>query len=351
MGKKLFVTRILICNAIALAVIPARARAEAPVIEVPLGFYLVTSNDGVALYRKDYPGGNPDFVQVVDMSLGAYMVPLHGGIAEHRQGEGLYGGDDPRITTRALSHYWDIANAASESAFCVSNGQFFLLSESPTRLPFALKIDGTITSDGYERNDHQDEKLMLELWAGEADIRPLSGEALYSSSAPDIIAGLVEDGRKSPTKYVPRTFVGIGDRDMNGSFETVYMFNTKTARQSDAAQVLRDFGAEKVMMLDGGGSTQLMCEGNSIIKSDRKIPQAMAVFAGDSTRVASSSVENSSDQGLFGFSLAPEEQSTPSLQTAGITGSLVDLRWILLTMLAIAGVMAIAVNRSRQQYY
>jgi hypothetical protein len=34
------------------------------------------------------------------------------------------------------------------------------------------------------------------------------------------------------------------------------------------------------MMLDGGGSTQLMCSGEVLIESDRLIPQAIAVIAG-----------------------------------------------------------------------
>jgi hypothetical protein len=46
----------------------------------------------------------------------------------------------------------------------------------------------------------------------------------------------------------------------------------------DAAQVLRDFGAEQVMMLDGGGSTQLSCKGEDYVSSDRLIPQALGVI-------------------------------------------------------------------------
>ena len=35
------------------------------------------------------------------------------------------------------------------------------------------------------------------------------------------------------------------------------------------------------MMLDGGGSTQLVCQGETLIASDRYIPQALGVVAGD----------------------------------------------------------------------
>ena len=96
----------------------------------------------------------------------------------------------------------------------------------------------------------------------------------------DIIAGLTEDARKSPTKYVGRTFVGVDDRNQDGRFETVLIFSTKSARQKDAVGVLREFGADKVMMLDGGGSAQLYCQNTSYVSSDRPLPQVMAIFEG-----------------------------------------------------------------------
>jgi len=49
--------------------------------------------------------------------------------------------------------------------------------------------------------------------------------------------------------------------------------------QTGAASVLRAFGADQVMMLDGGGSTQLLCKSGWHIRSDRPIPQAMAIYA------------------------------------------------------------------------
>ncbi len=265
-----------------MGVVPAQAALDDA--SIPPGFRQVASAPGVQLYRKDYSGGNPDFVQVVDMSQGAKVKLLHGPIQETRPEKGAYGGPDARILSRSLPQFWDAISAKHPATlFCVTNGQFFYMRESPTRLPFSLKVDGEIVSDGYAKNEFPDQKLMLEIWSGQADIGPLSRSALYLSTAPDIVAGLAEDARKSPTKYVARTFVGVADYDQDGQHEAILIFNSKTARQKDAAEVLRSFGAAKVMMLDGGGSTQLTCKGKAVIASDRLIPQALAVLSGQSS--------------------------------------------------------------------
>ncbi len=247
--------------------------------DVPSGFHLVQSKDGVQLYRKDYPGGAPDFVQVVDLSMGAALKPLHGAISDPGAGQGVYGGNDAHFRSRSLGDYWRTFSSENPSAFCVTNGQFFYMPEYPTRLPFPLKVDGDLLTDGYGIKDFPGKKLMLELWPGKADIISLSKEALLTSSAPDIIAGLTEDAPKRIKFAVGRTFIGVADKNMDGAYKTVLVFNSSISRQEEAANVLRSFGAEKVMMLDGGGSTQLSCEGKSYIYSDRLIPQAIGIMA------------------------------------------------------------------------
>jgi hypothetical protein len=153
------------------------------------------------------------------------------------------------------------------------------MAESPSRLPFSLKRDGQVLTDGYGINEFPNQKLMLEIWHDRVDIRSLSAETLYSSSAPNIVAGLTEDAEKASKKAVGRTFIGVDDRDRNGSSEILLIFNTRTAKPSAAADVLREFGADQVMMLDGGGSTQLICQGNPLIDTERLIPQSLATFA------------------------------------------------------------------------
>ncbi len=273
---------LLLCS-----VIYGRASAQSPAPDIPPGFYLIAEEPAVRMYEKDYQGGSPDYVQMIDLSQGAQIVLMHGEVRENRPGKGVYGGDDPRILSQSLKKYWGQLSDISANAFCVTNGQFFYMKESPTRLPFPLKVDGVIVSDGYGINEFPDKKLILELWQDRAFITNLSLDSLYYSDAPDIVAGLTQTASKRIDHYVGRTFVGIDDRNLDGTYETVLIFNSSLARQVDAANVLESFGADQVMMLDGGGSTQLSCQGKSYIFSERLIPQAIGVIAASSASPAS----------------------------------------------------------------
>lgn len=269
----------------------AYAQTSTPPSGPPAGFSLIDSAPGVELYRKNYANGNPDFVQVINLDQGARLEFLHGQITEQRPDKGSYGGPDPRMTSPAIQTYWQNAVQEDQNAFCVVNGSFFYMPEYPTRLAFPLKADGTLISDGWGIDTYADQKLILELWKDHADIEQLTADSLKTSTAPDILGGLTEDANKRMKYSVGRTFVGLGDRDHDGAFETIMIFSTGTALQSGAAQVLRDFGADKVMMLDGGGSTQLLCKSGHYIRSDRPIPQALAVFAAAPQAVAAELVQ------------------------------------------------------------
>jgi hypothetical protein len=253
-------------------------RADEGDWDAPPGFNLLFSQRGVELFKKEYPNGTPDYVQVIDLGSGAGFKLMHAPIAEPRVGKGVYGDDDPRFTLQPLNTFWREAGQAYGEIFCVSNGSFFYMVETPTRLAFPLKLDGKVVTDGFGSQQYPDQKLMLELWADRAEINPFSAEALHSSSAPDIIAGLSEEANKRIKNSVGRTFVGVVDGDGDGVSEVILLLNTQTGYQSAVADVLRAFGAEAVMMLDGGGSTQLLCQGKNVINSDRPIPQALAVL-------------------------------------------------------------------------
>lgn len=250
-----------------------------PRLDVPAGFRLIDSAWGVSLYRKDYPNGSPDFVQTLDLSTGARLELLHGTLTEPRPNKGSFGGPDPRMTSPALSTYWDQASERSPQAFCILNGGFFYMPEYPTRLAFPLKVEGEMITEGWGIKTYVGNHLMLELWDDHADIQMMNQDSLYASSAPDILGGLTEEANKRMKYAVGRTFVGIDDADGDGRSERVLLLTTRTALQTGAAGVLRDFGADAVMMLDGGGSTQLLCKSGWHIQSDRPIPQAVAVVA------------------------------------------------------------------------
>ncbi len=262
------------------------ALINATATSVPPDFHLVISSTGVALYRKDYPGGNPDFVQIINLKNGASVKLLHGKIVNSGAGQGVFGGNDPTISRQSLGQAWNDFSSSNSNAFCITNGQFFSTNEDPTKLAFSLKKDGSIISDGYgshgniEEYKNPNQKLILQIWGDRADITSLTKDALYSSSAPNIIAGLTEDADKGPKNSTGRTFVGVDDGNSDGQYEMILIFNSKTATQPDAASILKSFGADKIVMLDGGSSTQLICQGTSYIQSSRTIPQTLAVVSG-----------------------------------------------------------------------
>jgi len=267
------------------AAIPAQPVFADPVTQtIPPGFVLVASDVGTELYRKDYPGWNPDFVQVVHLGLGAQIKLFHGAVVDPGTGNGAYGGDNPSFQRQTIREIWDGFSASTPQSFCLTNGQFFADESDgqvidPTTLAFPLKTDGQYVSDGYGIGEYPEEKLLLELWDDRADIVPLTERDLNTSTAPNIIAGLAVEANKSPMALTGRTFVGIDDRDQDGRFEIVLIFNSKTATQTNAVQVLQDFGADKIIMLDGGGSTQLICNGTDLVRSSRTIPQSIGVVS------------------------------------------------------------------------
>lgn len=245
---------------------------------MPQGFYRTLTENGVYGYRKNYSGGQPDFVNVVQLDKGAKLHFNLGDIVDPNDGLGVYGYGNPTITKEPLSSSWAAYSANESNATCITNGQFFNTDIQPTELAFPIRLD-SYRIDGYGINEFYDDKKLLQLYSGYAKFSDFDGSGQYMYK--NAIVGLSEFANKNPNDYTGRTFVGVLDRDGNGNLETVLLFNSALTRQSDAAQVLRDFGAEHVMMLDGGGSTQLICNGTTLINSSRPLPQTIGISHGN----------------------------------------------------------------------
>lgn len=280
MGRLSAAVRLMVGAFILGALWSQVALAAPPEEEVPAGFFLVASERGVAFYQRASARGVSDFVQVIHLDQGATIQPLHGPIVDAGSDEGVYGGDNPLIFTQTLRDVWDDFAPATPGAFCLTNGQFYSSHASAVRLSFPLKIDGRIVSDGFGSHQFPNQQLMLEIWPDRANIRPLSAAALQASDAPHILAGLSEEatGRR-PNMITGRTFVGVGQPRQDGTYRAIFIFTSRLARKTEATAALRQFGAEKVMMLDGGASTQLICQGESYIGPGRRIPQTIAVLS------------------------------------------------------------------------
>lgn len=177
-----------------------------------------------------------------------------------------------------LHIFWDEFSTSFSNAFSVTNGTFS--GGNPTQLSFSLKVDNEIKTCGYE-GDYPNDMLLLELW----DNRTVTIEEasiyrqriLDPGAGPNIIGGLTPYANL-PDRYVSRqrTFIGVVDNDI------ILILNSKDATQYEAAQILQRFGVNenKIIMLDGGGSTQMICEDESYITSTRQVPHAIGVLYG-----------------------------------------------------------------------
>jgi hypothetical protein len=290
-GRKKMKIKSLLLKAILASWLCVLISINLSFAEVPVGFKVVKSTNGVTLYQKDYYNGQPDYVHVIDLKLEASIKLLHGTIIGPGSEPGVFGGPNPIFKRQSLNQSWQKFSSDNETAFSITNGQFFNdQNRKSTSLSFALKVDGNIVSEGFEHR-YQSQKLMLEIWNEYAYIGPFNESNFYSSSAPNIIGGLDESTNIGNYGLTGRTFVGIDDADNDGTYETILIFNSLISTQQDAAQVLRDFGADKVMMLDGGGSTQLICEGKNYIESYRTIPQMIGVLKSNVVNLLSVTIE------------------------------------------------------------
>ena len=263
----------------ALATLAAPAAAQ-----VADGFAEVASDIGVKLYRKDYEGGQPDFVLVVDLE-NARFESKAGPIASLAEGTGVFGGNNATIARSSLTGFWDSLSASlGARLFAAVNAGFFSTGADPTPLAFALRMGGSPISDGYGSTSEypgQIRDLNVRNGENQAWIDGFSGGNLTASDvAPELAAGLDVDADKGPTNWVGRTFVGVRDAGGDGTYRTVLVFCSSLATQDWAEGILVGFGAAQQLMMDGGGSSQLVVEGETRVSSTRTIPHVFVAVAG-----------------------------------------------------------------------
>jgi hypothetical protein len=248
--------------------------------EILPGYKLEKSDKGVVIYQKN----NDSFLQTIDLSEGAGMKFLHGS----KKSEG----NSPKFEVETIEESWErIKNDGK--AFSITNGQFFgntKQGESFTFWPFQgssqisypLKIDNVEVTKGFDTREPENQ-LILELWNNRADINPfVKDDKYYTSLAPNYLVSLKKDSIE-PKGEKGRTIIGLKDIDFNGEYETILIFNSKKSTYENAVDTLKQFNAEenKVIMLDGSGSTKLKVEDKKYLDVDpRKIPQTIGVLHG-----------------------------------------------------------------------
>ena len=244
-----------------------------------LGFRKIDSAPAVNLYQS----GN-DYVVSADLAFGAELDLLTGDLVNTGR-KSVYGGPDPDFKRMTLSQALGKERVVHPDVFCVANAQFFSnLRGSSAPVAFPLKIEGKVLSEGFAAvSKHFGKRLTLEINSDSANIVPFDNnkiEQFRNLKSNDAVVSLDPsvniDG--SAAVRVGRTFLGLGDPDKNGNYKHVFLFVSSASTQDHAENVLRDFGAQKIMMFDGGDSSQLISKKDHLIETGRTIPQFLAII-------------------------------------------------------------------------
>lgn len=246
-------------------------------VPIPAGFRLILTDVGVRVYQKDYTGGAPDYVTIVDLRRGT-LRNFTGSVSNNES-----------IFPRTLRTFWNDAvaqNSSSRKTKVAINGTFFAVKDQlvPTAegIAFGLKADWWRMSYGYAVQSEFPgliRTLAFDSNFGSSSIQPYS-RSTFDGGIPNVVGGLDPSADKNKNSNIARTFVGVRDDNNDGHSETVMFFSSAYARQAWAVKILGSFGAGSKMMLDGGGSTGLIVDGVTKINPQRQIPQVFIICAG-----------------------------------------------------------------------
>ncbi|MBW4575843.1 MAG: phosphodiester glycosidase family protein [Aphanothece sp. CMT-3BRIN-NPC111] len=269
----MIIKRVVIVLQITAVLLPSTV-LTAEAVTVPCGFKAIVSDTGVKVYKKDYASGISEYVTVVNLNSGE-ISNLTGALVNAPDGE---------IDRKSMNDFWNDAakqNTSTRNARVVVNGTFFKQKNTPTSIAFGLKVAGKTITYGYGIDEFPNliSTFSFNSLGKTASIQPYN-KLTFDTSTPDVVGALDPTANKSADKYLPRTFVGVRDDDGNNYMETVIIYSSASARQVDASNVLKNFGASSIAMLDGGGSTGLIIDGKTYINAGRTVPQAIAVYAG-----------------------------------------------------------------------
>lgn len=244
---------------------------------IPSGFELVKEAKGVQFYKKD-----DIYVQKINLDEGA---KVHFDTTDVvKEIKGVYGGKDYLFERETVVKQYNKLKAEKDNLFSVSNGAFFGPrqgdnGESLGGISFPMKND-ELYIEGYAGgSEFGSQKLVLEINGTDAEIRQFKDNNPQIEAGTAIV-GLDEEANKQADTAVGRTFISASDDNGDGKNETILILVAKALTQGEAADILHSFGAIQPIMLDGGGSSQLMVKNAGYLLSARGVPAFLTVTHG-----------------------------------------------------------------------
>ncbi|MEM7556058.1 MAG: phosphodiester glycosidase family protein [Cyanobacteria bacterium P01_A01_bin.84] len=259
---------------------------------VPSDFQPILQTQGVQVYKKitnisfpkthttsKTPTTQKEFITIVDIRK-ASLKNLTGTLVNNRKHQF-------KVTKKTINQFWQ--DAASQYSHqkqlhqkklqVVLNGTFFSTKENPTGIAFGLQTNSKLITYGYAIGNEYPGQITTFAFKPSLSSATI---AAYTPQAfqlyPEVVGALHPLADKSAKKYLPRTFVGIKDKNKDSINETVIFYSSNYARQIDAIATLRKFGSHRNAMLDGGGSTGIIVNHKPMILTNRPIPHAIAIY-------------------------------------------------------------------------
>jgi hypothetical protein len=245
------------------------------------GFDQIDSAPGFKLFSDGI-----DFVAAVDLqNKGSLSI-----IAGDKLGAGgksATGGSSPEFGRMTSSQAMDKSRKLNPASKCVVNGSFFAnQNENKAQIAFPMKVNGKVVSEGFAPlAKHSGKRMALKIFENGARIEPFKNDnvkALENSGAEDALISLSPDvdidGRKDAR--IGRTFLGLDRKTENGLYTRALIFVSPESSQLHAELTLKRFGAQRVIMLDGGGSSQLRCGTREYVgqsSRSRSVPQFISI--------------------------------------------------------------------------
>jgi hypothetical protein len=182
-----------------------------------------------------------------------------------------------KVGQMKFQEFWT-KNNAKGNLHVLINGTFFQEYDKPTGIAFGLKQDKQLITYGYGLNEFPGENVTIAWSERGISIEPYN-RSTFDSSIPNVVGGLSSIAGTNADRLLRRTFIGVKNLRTDKTYGTVLLFISPAATQSEAEKTLREFGADRVAMLDGGASTGLIVNGKTLSQPKTKLPQTIGIFS------------------------------------------------------------------------